>query len=115
MVPNRSTAVSTGSFGQMVSMLTQIFCQASKLRIKPLPGALAPGPGTWLPQAVPLQTGQALQYGPMQVRALSRISLYSMRVPPYIFFCIDRIVVQTPVPSNAGAVKRRDHVAGRGI
>ena len=42
------------------------------------------------------------KYGRLQVRALSRISLYSMRVPPYIFFCIDRVVVQTPVPSNAG-------------
>ena len=42
--------------------------------MKPVPMPLAPGPGTVFLQANPLQVGQDLQYGPMQVRALLRIS-----------------------------------------
>jgi hypothetical protein len=45
-------------------MFTQISCHLSKLRAAALPGALQPGPGMAFAQALPLQTGQALQYGP---------------------------------------------------
>ena len=39
-----------------------------------VPVPLAPGPGMVLPQARPLHTGQALQLGPLQVRAAARTS-----------------------------------------
>jgi hypothetical protein len=40
----------------------------------PVPLPFAPGPGMVFLQAIPLQVGQDLQWGPMQVRAFANTS-----------------------------------------